>query len=424
MASKLRPTLKSPHFCDFYGCLRAVADVYLYNLDDDFEDFRFTRWFWKAVEANEIGLHVTEKSSGRKLSMEEVKELTKPDDDFLHDESDSESNSESESDSSNSDSSSISAESLPADMGHVIMQVGPSGCESPKTVGSLSTASENESMVSFAEEYEIRAELYGMPVAVQYLEYCEGTMDEFLEKVEHAPIVNQSLELKWSAWLFQVCAALSQLQSALRLTHNDLHTCNVLWRKTEQEFIYYHDSKGRKWKVPTFGHVFSIIDYGRAIFSLNNFFIVSSDYNEGHDACGMYNFGPILDESLPKVLPNKSFDLSRLASSLLRGLFPKNPPPSAPKSPLLTKEGSWEVRETAHPVFNSLWTWLKTKKGENILEHEDGEEKYPGFDLYTVIAKDVADAVPELQFIKAQMFQPFLCKTEKVEAPFWIQLPL
>jgi hypothetical protein len=116
--------------------------------------------------------------------------------------------------------------------------------------------------------------------------------------------------------------------------------------------------------------------------------------------------------------------LSRLACSLLRGLFPRNPPPKSDKSQLLTKEGSWEVRETEHSVFNSLWTWLKTKSGENILEKQDGEEKYPGFDLYTVIAKEVGDAVPENQFSKSAMFQPFLCKTEKVEAPFWIQLPL
>ena len=424
MASKLRPTLKSPHFCDFYGCLRAVADVYLYNLEDDFEDFRFTKWFWAAVESNEIGLRIVEKSTGRRLTMEEIKVLSKPDDDFLQDESDDDSDG---SDSSDSDSTSseISAESLPCDIQHVIVDAAITGNESPKTVDSLSTASgDNESDVSFAEEYEIHAELYGMPVAVQYLEYCEGTIDEFLENPDFAPIVKESQELEWSAWLFQICAALAQLQNILRLTHNDLHSCNVLWRKTEQEFVFYHDSKGRKWKVPTFGYIFSIIDYGRAIFALNNFFIVSSDYNEGHDAYGMYNFGPILDESFPRVSPNKNFDLSRLASSLLRGLFPRNPAPKTTKSQLITKEGSWEVRETEHPVFNSLWTWLKTKSGENILEKQNGEEKYPGFDLYTVIAKEVGDALPESQFNKAQMFESFLCKTEKVEAPFWIQLPL
>jgi hypothetical protein len=222
-----------------------------------------------------------------------------------------------------------------------------------------------------------------------------------------------------------VSAICSQLQNTLRLTHNDLHTCNILWRKTAEEFLYYKDSSGRHWKVPTHGYIFSIIDYGRAIFYLNNFCIVSSDYNDGHDAAGMYNFGPIEDPGLPRVLPNKSFDLSRLSCGLLRGLFPGNPE-SSPAGKVITKEGSWEVRETAYTVFNMLWTWVKTKSGANVLELESGEERYPGFQLYEQIASHVGDAIPEQQFGKP-WFKPFLLKSSdtcvKTQSR-WIHIPL
>jgi hypothetical protein len=265
---------------------------------------------------------------------------------------------------------------------------------------------------SFAEEYEMYAEFNDMPVAIQYIESCEGTFDSLLESKELVPIQTVEQSNQWKAWLFQVCVALTQLQGALRLTHNDLHSANILWKKTDQQFLHYADSKGRKWQVPTYGYIFTIIDYGRSICCINNFFIVSSDYNDGHDAHGMYNFGPIEDTDEPHVAPNPSFDLCRLACDMLRVFYPVNPPSSNPKSRLITKEGSWEVRETDQPLFNLLWSWLKTKQNANVLETASGDEKYPGFDLYAVIAKDVRDAIPEVQ-LSNPMFKEFELKESK-----------
>jgi hypothetical protein len=229
-----------------------------------------------------------------------------------------------------------------------------------------------------------------------YAETCQGTMDELLNYSEYAPINTPEKELLWSAWTFQVIAALCQLQGGLRLTHNDLHTNNVLWKETTEEFLWYKDSLDRVWKVPTFGRIFTIIDYGRAIFSINNFFCISSDYQDGRNAAGQYNFGPLEDPDEPKIMPNKSFDLSRLSCSLVRGLFPYNP--EAKENPkVLTKEKGWAMYETNHPLFNLLWSWLRGDNGANVLEMQDGSEKYPGFDMYIEIAKQVHGAIPHMQ---------------------------
>lgn len=422
LASKLKSYLNSPHFCDFYGAFRAVADVFHYNLEEDFEDFRFTKWFWKGLDAGEFGLRIIEKSSGKRLTLDEIKELCKPDDEFLNDDE-----THTGTDMDSTSLSPIEAEAIPftefenmgtlADLEEVqSIKTADDIVEIHKN-GTKSTHS-NDSESSFSEEYTLHAELYKMPVSIMYLEQFEGTMDDLLES-SHSPIKTEEQELKWSAWLFQICVACSQLQNTIQLTHNDLHTCNVLWKKTDQDYLFYSDSAGRKWKIPTFGYIFSIIDYGRAIFYLNNFVVVSSDYNDGHDAAGMYNFGPIEDSDLPKIYPNKSFDLCRLACSLLRGLFPQNPT-SKPKGAILTKEGTWEVRETDNALFNLIWTWLKTKTGETILENQQGEEKYPGFDLYSTIAKEVKDAVPSEQF-KKQIFHKFLSSSSQTKS---IVIPL
>jgi hypothetical protein len=126
---------------------------------------------------------------------------------------------------------------------------------------------------------------------------------------------------------------------------------------------------------------------------------------------------------MPKVFPNKSFDLSRLACSLLRGLFPNNPEFRS-NAPLLTKERDWEIRESEHPLFNLIWSWLRADDGANILETQSGAEKYPGFELYSEIAATVGDAVPESQLGKG-LFQTFLLKPEHAtESRTWIVVPL
>jgi hypothetical protein len=437
LVSKLHITLHSPHFCKFYGTFRAVTDTYMYNLEDDLEDFRFTNWFWKALDIGRFELCVIEKNTGKQLNTEEVKEFLKPDDVYLQDDT---SDDEDDSDDDNSDDSDAS-ESLSADFSLSADSID----ELPNTLNETiacdmeeitsfdacveeisfdkipahshtktksSYQSSSSSNISFTDDYTVHAKFKSMPVVYMYLEKLSGTMDELLENNTLTPIQTPEQETQWSAWLFQICVALTQLQTILKLTHNDLHTNNIVWKPTDNEFLWYKDSKGRVWKVPTYGKLFSIIDYGRAIFTIQSHICISSDYDDGHDASGMYNFGPIENKDYPRVMPNKSFDLCRLSCSLLRALYPKNPD-SIPKTQVLTRDGSWEVRETAHTLFNMLWIWLKTKDGKNVLETESGKERFPGFELYSVIAAQVKDAIPENQFNSAA-FKKFLLPTNSV----------
>ena len=433
LVSKLKTHYNSPHFCEFYGCFRGVIDTFKYNLEEDFEDMRFTSWFWEAFEKKEYNVHIIEKSTGRELSFDEIKETLKPDDEFLEDSDDEDSGSDLDS-GSDSGSESESEESTPpirktfkkeesddesvlsfveiiepskdhsnnleeADLDFEPLDSTVMVLNKKQVEGSVTS---DETDTSFIDEFNIYVELPGMPAVVMYAETCQGTMDELLTQSDYAPVTTPEKEQIWSAWIFQVVAALCQLQGGLRLTHNDLHTNNVLWKETKEEFLWYKDSLDRVWKVPTYGRIFTIIDYGRAIFSINNFFCISSDYQDGRNAAGQYNFGPLEDPDEPKVMPNKSFDLCRLSCSLVRGLFPYNP--EAKENPkVLTKERGWAMYETEHPLFNLLWSWLRGDNGANILETQDGSEKYPGFDMYIEIAKQVHGAVPNAQLAHPAM---------------------
>lgn len=422
LVTSLANMYRSPHFCTFYGAFRAVADKFYFSLEDDFDDFRFTEWFWKALDAKEFGLRVVERSTKRVLTMDEIHTLMRPDPEFLEDEdsdSDSETDVTSESSSVRTENLSIDAESLPSVWDANVPQT-PHACELEEVTSLASdghvpmkrisfsnhTSSEDSDSSSFDDLYEIHAELYNMPVAVMFLEKQTATMDDMLETSTLAPIQTKEQTDQWLAWLFQVCVACAQYQNGLHCTHNDLHTNNILWKRTDQPFLYYKTTKGVVYKVPTYGYIFSIIDYGRAIFTLKGFTYISSDYNDGHDASGMYNFGCILDETQPKVYPNRNFDLCRLACCLVRALFPVNPEGIANRS-VLTKEEGLVVRETANPVFNLIWSWLKTNDGDNVMETPDGDEKYYGFDLYIAIASMVHNANPTVQ-LSRPMFQPFV----------------
>jgi hypothetical protein len=56
------------------------------------------------------------------------------------------------------------------------------------------------------------------------------------------------------------------------------------------------------------------------------------------------------------------------------------------------------------------------KTGENVLEYEDGAEKFPGFDLYAEIAANICDAVPESQIGKS-VFQQWSTPGDSSETP-------
>lgn len=445
---------KTPHVVRCFGVHRAISKKYIIHLEDDFESYRFTRWFWENQKKGLFKIIIKDKETNTILTDVQIINMFKPDEDHLTDteDSDDESDDESDSDSgsgsdddsgsgsdggsgNDDDSSSIGSE-IDDTMCTKNHTVNIDDCEL-KSVTSIRTTSDDiihidsrnkrqsrqrknhtdstfnsdESSDSLTDRYDFICEFSMMPVVVIYLEKMSNALDILLD--EHTLINIQPgtdiWTLTWTAWLFQICAVLAQVQAACSLTHNDLHTNNILWKNTTEEFLYYSANVNgikKTWKIPTYGKIFQIIDFGRAIYTVENQVIISSDHRDGRDAGGQYNFGSIEDKDIPRVYPNKSFDLSRLACSLLHGLFPLYPIEKV-GGKILTKEGSWIVNESVNPLFNLIWTWLRDDDGECILEDKLGEEKYPGFELYSIIASSVHNAIPSEQLLNP-IFTGFL----------------
>jgi hypothetical protein len=237
-------------------------------------------------------------------------------------------------------------------------------------------------------ETQIVIEIKDFAVAAVVMEQLEGTLDSLLLRKKHA-----MGEGELSAALMQIIMSLITFQKTFDLTHNDLHSSNIMFVRTDMTHIWYKYSD-KYYKVPTFGKIWKIIDFGRSIYKYGDQLFCSSSFMEGGDAWSQYNFGPCSDKNSSTVPPNKSFDLCRLAVSLLDFMD-------------LRDMGQSEIGKT-------ITEWCSTDNGKNILYKSNGEERYPDFKLYKMIARTVTKHLPEKQ-LDRKVFSKFHVNEHKVK---------
>lgn len=401
--SRIREADLSPHFHLFFGAMCAKADTYAYNITDSYMSYRHARWFWTAQEKNVFSLSFDE------TIPQEVKDAILNVPDELEDSSD-----EDESEQSEEELEDIPCEVVETNSIH---SADDSAFESASETTEVKSGSETSSSeyTDDDEELEIFAEIKNFPVMMIFTEASQGTMDDLLDNYKEvgAKPGTREWELTWSAWIFQILAALCVGQSLFGFTHNDLHSNNIVWSNTTQPYLYYKTKDGTTFKVPTFGKLFRIIDFGRSIFQINDELFFSDDFRPGNDAAEQFNFGEFYDTSEPEVYPNPSFDLCRFTVSIFESLFPESPPVTKSKT-ILSKEPDLVVYETESALYNLLWSWLVCDDGHNVLIDPDGSERYPSFDLYKVITQEVHSAVPSEQVDK-DIFQVFRIKSSEVK---------
>lgn len=223
------------------------------------------------------------------------------------------------------------------------------------------------------------AHIYNFPVHAIVMEKCDNTLDSLMNGR------NELTESEWSAALMQIIMTLIAYQHMFAFTHNDLHTNNVMFVKTEKKFLHYLYN-GVYYRVPTYGRIMKIIDFGRAIYKYRGQTMVSDSFDRTGDAATQYNCEPYLNPKKPRLDPNPSFDLCRLACSLF-DYFVED-----------IRDYAATLKESR--VASMVVEWLKDDKGRNVLYKKNGDERYPEFKLYKMIARTVHGAVPHEQLSK------------------------
>ena len=412
--SKLKNTHNFINGTDFYGAFLAVQERFIYDISDDIEYNEDCEFFNKnnnvlfsLIQDNRTKLESRKNrpaiiiNSGKEVILEDVlelceetvtqvedvipsivyePELSELTDDNLFDDATCSSN---------------SSNSTPSASEDECIEECEEGCDKDEEDDSEWCSAESdecdeEEDGDGEEEPPVFAQINNFPVQIIAMEQCENTLDSLLPEME------SMTDIQIGAIVLQVIFSLIVYQKAFSLTHNDLHTNNIMYITTDVEFINYKID-GQVYKVPTFGKIFKIIDFGRAIYKFKGDLMCSDCFSFSGDASTQYNFPPYYNEKKQTVEPNFSFDLCRLGCAMYDEIVENCSPEQIEQSPILT----------------IILDWCKDDKGRNMLYKKSGEERYPDFKLYKMIARSVHNHTPT-NVLKKEFFNQFKTKESVV----------
>ena len=255
------------------------------------------------------------------------------------------------------------------------------------------TDSENSEDSTLSSNIKANAKIKCFPVQIISLELMDNTMDELLELDEEDELEDKH----WISCFFQIIITLITYQKAYNFTHNDLHTNNIMYKNTDKKCIFYYYNS-RYYKVPTYGRIYKIIDFGRSIYKYKGKTIMSDSFHPKGDAAGQYNFDYYYNKNKPEIKPNESFDLCRLGTSMF-DFFVDD----------ITELNMSELTDVEKLAVD----WCYDDKNRNVLYKNNGVERYPDFKLYKMIARTVHKHSPT-EVIKNKIFDRFFTSKKKI----------
>ena len=347
LGSKLTESGKCPTFPLFYGTFSGVKHHYYYDLSEDYSQIRFQNQFQANLNTNQFELKIKNVNHDDNGHLPITEEMTLIDnfefnslDDIIDDELIE--NTSHESDTSN-----------------------------PIGAIDIDDAYKFENIINGTEDTIKYINIPNFPVQAIFLEKLEQTLEDLMNDGDYTISTDE-----WKSILFQICFGLSVAQKRFNFVHNDLHCENIMFQKTELEYLYF-EFKNNKYKIPTFGKVVKIIDFGRATFYHNNTIYFSDQFDEDGDAEEQYDYPTDNSFKGCKIKPNYSFDLARLTSTIIH-----------------TFENDSELYKLVKP-------WITDKHGYFLMNDPDD------FDLYINIARNMRNAVPKKQLTKP-IFKQFI----------------
>ena len=212
------------------------------------------------------------------------------------------------------------------------------------------------------------------------LEKCDNTLDSLMMGEE------EMSDGEWKSALMQVIMTLIAYQKVFGFTQNDLHTNNVMFVHTDKAYVYYLFNK-KYYRVPTYHRIFKIIDFGRAIYKYKGRLICSDSFSSTGDAATQYNIEPYFNDKKPRLEPNFSFDLCRLGCSIF--------------DYFIDNIGDIAKVCKTNAIAKLIVEWVTDDQNRNILYKTSGEERYPDFKLYKMIARSVHKHTPQAQLSKS-----------------------
>ena len=164
--------------------------------------------------------------------------------------------------------------------------------------------------IKYQDEEDIYIEKKATPIYLLALEKTDYDID-FLKSI------NDTIDITiLKTLLFQVYAAIFTIYNLFGIKHNDLHIGNIMLMNTDIEFLYYKYDNNY-YKIPTYGFLIKIIDWGRATYKFNFNEGKNTIFSRGEICCGQYQYTLPNKPSMGNYYHNKWSDIVLISHSLL-----------------------------------------------------------------------------------------------------------
>ena len=129
--------------------------------------------------------------------------------------------------------------------------------------------------------------------------------------------------------------------------------------------------------------------------------ICSDSFKNGNDAATQYNIEPYFNDEKPRLEPNFSFDLCRLACSMF--------------DYFVDEIDDVKDLSVCEPLVKLITEWCLDDNGVNILYKNTGVERYPNFKLYKMISRLVHNHTPESQLERDEFKKYLISDKTKID---------
>ena len=160
-----------------------------------------------------------------------------------------------------------------------------------------------------------------------------------------------------------------------------------MYSETTTKYLYYKYNN-IYYRVPTYGKIFKIIDYGRAILTYKNKTYLNDVFSKHGEAGGQYSYPSQVSflyndaQRKDNIQPNFHFDLCRLSMTILEEL---------------------KGDDYSEEILEFLKKLCLNRKDESFCEMRDD------FKLYISIAKDACNCLPR-EVIVNSIFKKYRVK--------------
>tara|TARA_B100001094_G_C18193164_1_gene808689 strand:- start:2 stop:1516 length:1515 start_codon:yes stop_codon:yes gene_type:complete len=332
LLNKLRNENKTPHYGHIYGIYSGIYSEYEEEITDEYLSLVNEKWFQRIINNGKYRLKIVDEKR-----CDDKKIMSK----FLEDESHN----------------------------IEVCDLDSYAIEIP------------ESSIPMKSEVDDDAKYYlvhpKVPVQIVFMEKFDKTFEDLInELIYNVRNTKRSVLIRnfrkrivmnrLSSWIFQICAGLCCANKNIDFVHNDLHIQNVMGISTNETHLYYIRN-GIEYKVPTYGYIMKIIDFGRSTYTLNGKYYIGDVFDEDGEAGGQYTTPSCKCFNTNKeVKPHPAFDLARFACSFVEDL----------------EESIWPTKDdlNEYDIGSLINNWTLNDNGQSLMDIE-------GFDLYINIAR-------------------------------------